>query len=346
MIKHSMPIFDDGDFAALASVLREAFVTNGEKARQFGRMLARITGRNWGIPVQSGTDALVLALKSMKLPSSAKIAIPAYACGAILDAVTFLRMKAVPLDISLDNLGISVNLVNENKFDAVIAAHLFGIASPFYKIKEPNLIEDCAQCLGISIAGRKLGSMGRLSLSSFYGTKILSTGHGGVLCGDDKKYFDNAMRFLLHDKVDKWQEHLHFLMSDLNASLGISQAKKLRTFIKKRREIARIYLDALGEKTVLPDNEMFFRFTVIPLCISLEAMIAKFANAGIEVKKPVYKPIFRLLKLSPRNFPKADWADKKLISIPIYPAMKDNDIAKVADFLRRHKDEICCRTSA
>ncbi len=347
MILHSKPFFTEDDRMALSSVLDKAFVTNGEIAKELGLEISRVMRKKWGVVVQSGTDALILSLKALNLKRYAKIAIPAYSCGAILDAVEFLGMTPEPVDISKDHLGVSPEIVSGTKYEAVIAAHLFGIAAPFFKIEHDKLIEDCAQCLGISNAGRRVGSMGRLSVSSLYGTKILSTGHGGVICGNDMASFKRTMDTLTHDKVDAWHPHLHFLMSDLNASLGLSQSKKLCSFISRRRQIAAEYLDALGAEIKVAANEMYFRFIVVPAKSSdISSLIAKFARAGIEAKKPVYKPIFKLMKLSARRFPNADWADKNLLSIPIYPAMTDQEVSKVADFLRRHKREIRCRASA
>ncbi len=347
MINHSKPIFDNLDRKALGTVLDSGFATSGPRARQFGTMAAGTMGMKWGIPVQSGTDALVLALQLLKLPRNAKIAIPAYSCGAVLDALAFHRLTPVPIDISRDTLGISIEMVNSSRCNAAIAAHLFGIAAPFHRIKIKNLVEDCAQCLGVSIEGRKVGSMGRLSTSSFYGTKIICTGHGGILCGDSPGDFRDAMEVLRHDKVEKWRPHLHFLMSDLNAALGISQLQKMPAMLRRRRRIAKTYMEALGNPGPLPGNEIFFRFNVVPAKPGAQSsLIAKFAKAGIEAKKPVYKPIFRLMGLPPRNFPVADWADRNLVSIPIYPALADSQVAKIAEFLNRHKDEIRSRPSA
>ncbi|HRU01888.1 MAG TPA: DegT/DnrJ/EryC1/StrS family aminotransferase, partial [Victivallales bacterium] len=248
----------------------------------------------------------------------------------------------IPIDISKENLAISIEKASSPTFDAVIAAHLFGIAAPIYKIKNKKLIEDCAQCIGIKYQNKIIGSSGRFSISSFYGTKIVCAGHGGVICGNRDYDYEKAIKILKHDKIEKWQPHLHFLLSDLNASLGISQFTKLDFFLRRRREIASTYYEALGYNTALPSNNIFFRFLIIPNGTSQKELIAKFANAGIEACKPVYKPIFKLMNMPGENFPNSDWADRNLISIPIYPALKRNEVQKISHFLRKHKNEISC----
>lgn len=347
MISHSKPFFDKNDKKALLEVLKRQYASHGDSAKTFAYQCASLMHKKWGIAVQSGTDALILAINILDLKKNAKIAIPAYACGAILDAVAFHRFIPVPIDISKDTLAVNPELASDSSYDAVIAAHLFGIAAPLDKITNKNLIEDCAQCIGLSSQGKKVGSIGKFSISSFYATKILCTGHGGILCGNDQKSYQNAMKFLTHDKIHKWQAHLHFLMSDLNASLGLSQLKKLDQFIKKRRAIAAKYWEALSSSSPLPSNNAFFRFLVIPSNgISRDTLAAKFAKAGIETAKPVFNPIYRLLKKSPKDFPNSEWAYKNLISIPIYPALSNYEIEKIREFLGKHKNEMRCWPSA
>jgi dTDP-4-amino-4,6-dideoxygalactose transaminase len=340
MINHSNPYFDGSDEKALLAVLKRGHVTSGKIVKTFGHRLASLLGRKWAIPLQSGTDSIVLALKILNLKKSAKIAIPAYTCGAILDAIAILNLRPVLVDISRETLAMDVDFANRADCDAVIAAHLFGVAAPLFRINHENLIEDCAQCLGISGEGVKAGSMGKLSLSSFYGTKIIAAGHGGVLAGDDERLFKTAMNILVHDKVEEWIPHLHFMMSDLNAALGLSQLRKIKFLLRRRRKIAATYIEALGKKTVLPKNEMFFRFNVVPIKNNAESLIQTFGKNGIEAKKPVYKPVFKLLKMSGKNYPNAKWADENLVSVPIYPSMKDDDVRRITDFLRKNKDEM------
>ena len=126
-------------------------------------------------------------------------------------------------------------------------------------------------------------------------------------------------------------------MSDLNAALGCSQAEKLNKMIRKRQEIAAIFAAALGGKNL--ENCIYSRF--IAICRNpVSKTVEKFTAAGIEAKKPVYKPLFSYLEYPEDAFPNAVWADRHIISIPIYPAMTRKEIMHIEQFLRRNKDEV------
>ena len=340
-IKHSKPYFDSRDSDSILDVLESNFVSHGPKSGKFGDSCACCLGKKFGIPTQSGTDALTAALKSLDLPQGAEVAVPAYICSAPLDSLALCGLKPVPVDIDRKTLGISVEGVNsENNISAVIAAHLFGVPAPFYLIENENLIEDCAQTLGCEIDGRRVGSLGKISICSFYATKLLTTGHGGLVAVDDQDLYDSIYKLMDHDKQERWEPHLHFLMSDLNASLGLSQLQKLDSMIEKRKEIAARFVKALGNNGDLPES-IFSRFLVVPEG-DIEDMIEEFNEAGIEAKRPVYKPIYQYLEMDGDTFPNAKWAHENIISVPLYPALTEPEIEYIETFLENHKDDLCC----
>ena len=345
-INHSKPYFDDEDTESLINVLHRKFLTYGISSVEFAGLCAEILGREYGIATQSGTDALTAAFTALKLPENSEVAVPAYICSAPLDALALCGLKPFPVDIDKNTLAISVESVNAlNNVSSVLAAHLFGLPAPFYLIDNKNLIEDCAQTLNTELNGVRVGSMGRISISSFYATKLLATGHGGVVAVDDKELFDTMMNLMEHDKQDEWSPHLHFLMSDLNAALGLSQLKKLPLLIEKRRTIALRFLKALdAEESYVPSN-VYSRFIVITE-ESADLMIDKFQKAGIDAKRPVYKPLFQYLGLSSDDFPNAQWAHEHIVSVPLYPALTETETDCIETFLEKYRNELCCRTSA
>lgn len=340
-INHSKPYFDHTDQSALSEVLKDAFVSTGKRNCQLAEMLSSILKKRYVIPTQSGTDSLAAALKVMNLNKKAKVAIPAYICSAPLDALALNNYEPIPVDIDRKNLAISIDHANNlSDSEAIIAAHLFGIPAPFYKIKHPNLIEDCAQTLGTEIDGKPIGSMGDFAICSFYATKLFTTGHGGALAVNEKYLFDKIQYLFNHDKQDEWSPHWHFGLSDLNAALGISQLQKLNYFLAERKKIARIYRKALGQIDELP-NSIYSRFLVLADG-DLNILIKKFNIAGIEAKRPVYKPVFQYLGLNSAEFPNAKWAHDHIVSVPIYPGMADREIDYIAQFLEENRNEMRC----
>ena len=345
-INHSKPYFDDEDAKSLINVLHRRFLTHGMLSVEFAGLCAKLLGRRHGIATQSGTDALTAAFMALKLPENSEVAVPAYICSAPLDALALCGLKPHPVDIDKNTLAISIESVNAlDNVSSVLAAHLFGLPAPFYLINNKNLIEDCAQTLDTEINGVRVGSMGRISISSFYSTKLLATGHGGVVTVDDKELFDTMMNLMEHDKQDEWTPHLHFLMSDLNAALGLSQLEKLPSMIERRRKIALRFLKALGAENCADSSNVYSRFIVISDS-SADLMINKFQKAGIDAKRPVHKPLFQYLGLSPDDFPNAQWAHEHIVSVPLYPALTEPEIDYIETFLEKHRNELCCRSSA
>lgn len=339
-INHSRPYFDTRDEQALSGVLKDAFLSTGARNKTLGKLLGKILQKKYAIATQSGTDALSAALQVLKLKKDTKVAVPAYICSAPLDALALNDCVPVPVDIEKQNLAISIEQTNELKNPgAIIAAHLFGFPAPFHKIEHQHLIEDCAQTLCAEVDGKPVGSMGDFAICSFYATKLLTTGHGGAIAVDDETLFQEIQNLFNHDKQENWYPHWHFELSDLNAALGISQLEKLGSFLEERKTIAKRYMLAMGEKKPLP-NSIFSRFLVIAES-NLPSLVEKFNVAGIEAKRPVYKPLFQYLGLSPEQYPNAQWAHDHIISIPIYPGLTDSEINYVETFLEANHNEMC-----
>lgn len=341
-VSHSQPFFDEDDENILRDVLKKKFVSSGPGAEKLGAMGAKVLGKKWGIPTQSGTDALTAALLLLDRPKKKrKVLVPAYICSAPLDAANIAGFEALPVDIDRETMAISVDKVNDcGSAEVVIGAHLFGIAAPLDMIKRKILIEDCAQTL---CAG-KAGMSGTFSICSFYATKLLSTGHGGLLAGNDPGFFEKASALFRHDKNENWTPHYHFLMSDLNAALGISQMKKLPFFIRERKKIASRYAKALG--IPLNKNCCYSRFIVFSNKRPADEVIEDFQSRGVEAKKPVYKPLYEYLGLPGKRFPNAKWVHEHIVSIPIYPGLEEEKIRFVESLLKEYRDELGCRASA
>ena len=346
-IPHSKPFLDDNDIKSVMRVLESAYLSSGPLCKKFGQKTAEIFERKFALPTQSGTDALTLALFALNLRPESKIAIPAYICSALLDALKLNSLIPEPVDISKSTLAIDPILVNGlgDNAAAVIGAHLFGIPAPLHKINHPLLIEDCAQTINAENDGVKTGTSGILTVCSFYATKLLTTGHGGAVITDNIDFYTRMSENINHDNNPLWTPHFHFQLSDFNASLGLSQIKKLDMLIERRRDIALRYHTALGTASCFKLSESYSRFVVIAE-EGAEKLIHKFISAGIEAKRPVFKPVHRYLNLPEKNFPNAEWAYSNIVSIPLYPAMTELEIEYIENFLEKHKNEMRCRASA
>ncbi len=338
-----MPSLGEDDAESLAKQISKSFLTHGPTAEALASSCALRLGKKWGIALQSGTDAIATALIILKKGKSAKFAVPSYICSSPLDAASVAGLSPLPIDIDRETLAISPDLVNErNDIKIVLGAHLFGIPANLNRIENADLIEDCAQTLAVKNSdGQLVGASGKISVCSFYATKLLASGHGGLIAGNDESLKAKAMDLLVHDKRDRWRPRLHYLMSDLAAALGKSQIAKLDDFISARRRIARRFSAALGE---MPHpRSVFSRFIVVSAKKNgADDLIRKFELKGIEAKHPVFLPLYKLLRMPDRSFPNAAWAHMNIVSVPIYPSMKEDFILRTEEFLSENKNEMRC----
>ncbi|OGV51100.1 MAG: hypothetical protein A2X49_00245 [Lentisphaerae bacterium GWF2_52_8] len=347
-IPHSRPYLDAFDEKALAAVLHDRYLSAGPRSSSFAEKVSRLIGRKWGIATSSGTEALIAALRLLGRSKGGRVAVPAYICSAVLDAVVAAGHEPVPVDIDRQTLAISPDACNVlgSQISLAVGAHLFGIPAPLHEIRVP-LIEDCAQTLGASISNRQVGSSGVLSICSFYATKLLTTGHGGLLAGDANALRERARSLFAHDTRVRWTGPcLHGLMSDLDAALGSSQLAKLPQFLEERHKIAMRFTKALTGHERLAPGCIYSRFLIIVRDAALEEMISKFADAEIEAKRPVFKPLYAYLDRPDSEFPNAAWAHKHILSVPCYPGLSEDELSRIENFFEVHSDELDCWSSA
>ncbi len=343
MIPHSCPSFDEEDEAAVRATLARKFVTHGEVARSLGAAGARVMGKRWGIAVQSGTDAITAALRLLGVGPGARVAVPAYMCGSALDACALVGATPVVVDVQEATLAIDPAKVNaERDLTAVVAAHLFGVPAPVWKITAAPVVEDCAQTLGVPAGTKPVGAHGAYGIASFYGTKLLAAGHGGLVAGNDPESEKKAWGFLLHDKIESWEPHFHFLMSDLTASLALSQLGKLARFVAERRALAARFAEALGAG--VRADCAYSRFIVI--AGDADRMIARFRDADIDAKLPVHMPAAFGIGIPEERVPVAAWARRRCVSVPLYPGLPEEHRAHIVRFLKEHAHALRCWPSA
>jgi len=182
-IAHSRPTLDEQDARAVARVVRSGMLVQGRCVERFEQRLASFVGARGGVAVGSGTVALELALLALGVGRGDEVILPSYTCAALWLAVR--RVGAVPrlVDIEPDTYAIDPVCVKKaltRRTRAVLVPHLFGLPADLMRLQalEVPLIEDCAQTLGATEHGRRVGSVGEAAVCSFSATKLLCTGGG------------------------------------------------------------------------------------------------------------------------------------------------------------------------
>ena len=202
------------------------------------------------------------------------------------------------------------------------------------------IIEDCAQSLGAEYGSHRVGSYGKLSVFSFYATKMITTGEGGMILTDDEICFAKIYDLRDYDKKALYPVKFNYKMTDIQASLGLSQLTRLPDFIERRRYIASRYTDSLSKYEIeLPgvsseNKSIFYRYIV-----SLGRMdqVREGARSnGIMCEKPVFMPLHK--GSSEFQCPNSDWAHQHALSIPLYPNLSHEEIdyiiARLEEILR------------
>lgn len=347
LIAHSRPTLGAQDARAVAQAVRSGWLAQGARVEAFERKMAAFVGVRGGVAVHSGTAALELALLALGVTRGDEVILPSYVCAAPWLAVR--RAGATPklVDIEPDSYAIDpiqAKKALSKRTRAIIVPHLFGLPADLTRLQALHvpLIEDCAQTLGATEQGRRVGSVGAAAVCSFYATKLLCTGEGGMLLSRKPVILEKARVLREYDEEPLLvPDSFNRKMTDLQAALGLSQVRRLRQFLQRRKAIAAMYRKALaGADVGLPvvptgRTHCFFRY-VIRLQdgrhSAMEKVMARLERRGVHCRRPIFRPLHQYLKLN--GFPESEEAHRTALSLPIYPSMTDRMVARVVAALR------------
>lgn len=340
MIPHSRPSIDQSDMQGVLAVLQSGCLAQGREVDLFERDMAAFIGLKSAVAVSSGTAALHLALLALRIGPDDQVIIPSFVCTALLNAVRMTGATPVLADgderhFNLAAADVKKRLTANTK--AIIVPHLFGQAADLDALTDLGIpvIEDCAQSLGSRYRDRMTGSFGVLSIFSFYATKLMATGEGGMVMSPDEKLMEDIRDLRDYDEKDDDRLRYNYKMTDMQAALGRSQRKRLPEFIEKRRSTATRYdqiLQALGlpAPSRMPDRDhIYYRY--ILRHPKAQSLIRAMNDCGIACRRPIYRPLHHYLGQS--DFPIAEQAWLQTVSIPIYPALQEEDIGRIEEAL-------------
>ncbi|MFA5794976.1 MAG: DegT/DnrJ/EryC1/StrS family aminotransferase [Candidatus Brocadiia bacterium] len=327
-IKHSMPTLGSAESRMLAGVLATGYLAQGPKVAAFEKAFSRFLKTKGAVAVNSGTSALQLTLLAMGVKPGDEVIIPSYVCTAVLNAVNHTGASPVLVDIG-DDYNICPDSTRQRvtrRTKAIIAPHIFGRPADLGRLMKMGVpvIEDCAQSIGAVYKGRRTGSFGKAAILSFYATKMMTTGYGGMVVSGDKKLLDKIRDLREFDNRDDYKPRYNCQMSDLAAGLGLVQLERLPRFIRRRQAIARRYEQAFGFPGAVQNQGVFFRYPV--RVDNVGWAIKRLAGKGIEAKRPVYKPLHRYFGFTANGFPMTEKLYESTLSIPIYPALGDRQV--------------------
>lgn len=335
-------MLDEEEILNLSNVIRSGQISRGGEVLRFEEMMAGFIGIDGAAATNSGTSALHLALLSLNIGDDDEVAAPSYTCTAILNAINYVNATPLLIDIDPDTFNIDLNDLKNRitkKTKAIIVPHMFGLPADIEDIVTLGIpvIEDCAQAIGATYKERRVGGDGYLSIYSFYATKVIATGEGGMILSDSKRVLEKVRNLREYDEKDIYSPCFNYKMTDIQAALGISQLNKLPLFIEKRRGIADRYTQSFKDIPItLPGRysdrrHIFYRF-VIKTSGNTDEYLGLLKSNGVSCQRPVYLPLNNYLKLD--GFPGTYEVWNKAISIPIYPGLSDDEIKMIIDVVR------------
>ena len=330
----------------MLGLLEPGWAADGPRVRDFQAEAARWFGAERGVAVNSGSSALQLALRAVGAGPGSLVAVPAYCCAALLNSVSAAGAQPLIVDSEPGGYHLSSNDLADrwdSRVAAIVAVHMFGDPidiGPLRQFGVP-IIEDCAQSIGATLHGRYTGTEGDLSIGSFYATKVLTTGHGGIVTSPNQALVEAVTDLTEYDNRDDWEPRFSVGMSEIQAALGLWQLARLPDFLTRRRAIADYYTgQAVAELGLTPANyrttgaePIFYRFVL--RARNADEAFHRLRASGVDAKRPVYRPLHHYLG---GHYPHTQAAHEQIVSLPIYPTLTDAEAEHVAAILKELAD--------
>jgi perosamine synthetase len=347
IIQHSRPTLGQEEIKAVSEVIASGHIAEGERVHRFERAFEEYLGVEFAVATGSGTSALHLSLLALGVGPGDEVILPSFVCSALLNAVNYTGASPVLAEISPDTYNLDAADVKRRlskRTKVIIVPHLFGLAADLDSILalDVPIIEDCAQSVGTTYRRRRAGTFGEAAVFSFYATKLMTTGEGGMVVSKSRKIAERIRDLKSYDQKENYKVRYNYKMTDIQAALGLVQLERLDDIIRRRQSIAQKYSSAFRSYDLnLPPAEtghIYFRY-VLGLNSNSTPWIQALSTMGITCDRPIHLPLHRHLKLQGYSASEKAWRNS--ISIPLYPALTDEEIHRVIDGLNTCIQKFC-----
>jgi dTDP-4-amino-4,6-dideoxygalactose transaminase len=378
----ALPVIEEEEIREVLDVLKSGWVTTGPKVRLFEEEFAEYVGCKHAIAVNSCTAALHLALEAVGVVEGDEIITSPMTFAATSEVIRYFKARPIFVDIDSKTMNVDVKLVedtvkrkfesgNGKRLKAIIPVHyagypcdmdaLMALASRY----DLRIIEDAAHAFPTSYKGKMIGTLGDITCFSFYATKNITTGEGGMITTENEEYADRMRIMSLHGiSKDAWKRYTaegnwyyeiiapgyKYNLTDIAAGLGVAQLRKADAFLKRRMQIADRYheafqeLDELGLPLAVEGKEgtthswhlYVIRLDLRRIQIDRNRFIEELRHKGIGTSvhfiplhiHPYYRETYGYQS---DDFPVAYETYKRIISLPIYARMTDDDVERVIE---------------
>jgi len=361
IIPIARPLIGDEEIKAVIRVLKSGMLAQGKEVEMFEKEFAEYIGVDYAVAVCNGTVALDLALKCLEIRPGDEVITTPFTFIASANCILFQGARPVFADINERTFNIDPDSILEKITDrtkAIIPVHLYGHPaemSAIMEIAEDHklyVIEDCAQAHGAEYRGKKVGSIGTAGCFSFYPTKNMTTGEGGMITTNDRKIYNKAKLLRDHGQTRKYHHEIlgyNYRMTNIAAAMGRVQLKKLEMWLKIRERNAKILINEIRKiRGLIPPyvephvRHAWHQFVIrvtneFPL--TRDELAHALENHGIQTAihypKPIHlQPLYQNLGYDKNECPAAIKVSKEVLSLPVHPAVSLDDIKYMVKTLR------------
>lgn len=374
-LPYGKQVIDENDIRSVVNILNGDYLTTGPAVSEFEKKVANYVGSKYAVAVSNGTAALHIACLSAGIKEGDEVITTPMTFAASANCILYCGAKPVFVDIDKYTYNINVNEIEKKitpKTKAIIPVHFTGQSvdlDPILELaKKYNLtvIEDAAHALGTKYKGKFIGSISDMTEFSFHPVKTVTTAEGGIITTNRKDLYEKLILFRTHgitrntDFMENKNEGpwyyeqidlgYNYRITDLQCALGITQMDKLDEFIKRRKELVRMYNENLSKiDGVIIQKEEEFSDTSRHLYIMkldldkfkvgrkeiFQALLAE--NIGVNVHYlPVYlHPYYKKLGYKKGICPNAEELYNSMITLPLYPGMSNDDFYDVINAVNK-----------
>lgn len=367
----SRPSIGEKEIEGVVSCLKSGWITTGPLCKAFEEKFCELTGASHALSISSGTAGMHLMLLSLGIKRGDEIITPAMTFASTLNMVTLCGAKPVFVDIHYDTLNINADLIEEKiteRTKGIIPVHFAGAPVDMDKMlviaKKYDLfiIEDAAHSLGTYYKGVHVGGWGQIAIFSFHPIKNITTGEGGMITHNDD-YLESRLRLLRFHGIerDAWKRYgkggnpdydiktpgFKYNLTDIQAALGLAQLSRLEELNSRRRHLAALYRNGLEgveglELPGVPDythTHAWHLFIIKVTSMDRERFMQKLSEyqIGYGIHFPAghrLSYIQKRYKIKKGELKETERANTRLVSLPLFPDMKEEDVSYVCEAVR------------
>ncbi len=354
------PIIGQEEIKAVGDVLASGMLTQGESVKRFEEEFSKYLGVKNSIAVSNGTIALDLALKALDLKAGDEVVSPAFTFIATANCILYQGLTPVFADVDPKTFNIDPESLSEKitpKTRAVVGVHLYGQPFDLKAIqqicddKDLVLIEDCAQAHGAKFGGKKVGSFG-VGCFSFYPTKNMTTGEGGMITTNDDSIAARLRLLRNHGDTGKYNHVMlgyNYRMMNLQAAIGLVQLGRLEDFTLKRIKNAEFLTRNIKLNGITTPHKaanvrhVYHQYVVrveddFPASREklMDYLQGKGIGSAVHYPKPIYEqPLYREMERDWPRCPVAEDVSQRVLSLPVHPSLKQEDLEYIASEISR-----------